>query len=51
MRIGVELGGTKIEATLRCHAARLARALAPVINQLDPDVIVLGGGLSNLPHL
>ena len=30
---------------------RLARALAAVINLLDPDVIVLGGGISNLPHL
>ncbi|HYZ30795.1 MAG TPA: ROK family protein, partial [Crenalkalicoccus sp.] len=30
---------------------RLARALAAVINLLDPDVIVLGGGLSNMAHL
>ena len=29
----------------------LARALAHVINILDPDVIVLGGGLSNLDRL
>ena len=29
----------------------MARALAAVINVLDPDVIVLGGGLSNMPHL
>ena len=33
------------------HADRLARGLAVVVNVLDPDVIVLGGGLSNLPHL
>jgi fructokinase len=33
------------------HAHRLARALAGVINLLDPDVIVLGGGLSLMPHL
>jgi len=33
------------------HAERLARALAAVTNLLDPDAIVLGGGLSNLPHL
>jgi fructokinase len=33
------------------HAERLARALASVTNFFDPDVIVLGGGLSNLPHL
>ena len=33
------------------HARRLAQGLAAVINLLDPDVIVLGGGLSRLPHL
>ena len=38
-------------ATLQVHAERLARALASVINLLDPDVIVLGGGLSQMPHL
>jgi fructokinase len=38
-------------ATLRRHASRLARALAHVINLLDPEVIVLGGGLSNVDSL
>ncbi len=33
------------------YEERLARALAGVINILDPDVIVLGGGISNLPRL
>ena len=33
------------------HADRLARGLAQVINLLDPDAIVLGGGLSNMEHL
>ncbi|MDP6260030.1 MAG: ROK family protein, partial [Rhodospirillales bacterium] len=33
------------------YAERLARALASVINVLDPDVIVLGGGLSNIDKL
>jgi fructokinase len=33
------------------HAGRLARGLAVVINLIDPDVIVLGGGLSNMQHL
>lgn len=37
--------------TLERHAQRLARALAGVINVLDPDVIVLGGGVSRLPAL
>jgi fructokinase len=36
---------------LAYEAERLARSLAAVTNVLDPDVIVLGGGLSNLPHL
>jgi fructokinase len=30
---------------------RLARALAALMNVLDPDVIVLGGGMSNLPDI
>ena len=38
-------------ATLDRHASRLARGLAHVVNMIDPDVIVLGGGLSNLDDL
>ena len=38
-------------ATLDRYEARLARALAGVINVLDPDVVVLGGGLSNVDEL
>jgi fructokinase len=30
---------------------RFARALATMVNILDPEVIVLGGGLSNIEHL
>jgi fructokinase len=37
--------------TLERYHDRLARALAAVINLLDPDAIVLGGGMSNLPDL
>jgi fructokinase len=44
-------GDVACTATLQRHTRRLARALAGVINLLDPDVIVLGGGLSALPHL
>jgi fructokinase len=33
------------------YEGRLARALASVVNVLDPDVIVLGGGLSNIDSL
>jgi fructokinase len=38
-------------ATMSRHADRLARGLAHVVNIIDPDVIVLGGGLSGLSHL
>jgi fructokinase len=44
-------GEPAAQATLARHAERLARALASVINLLDPDVIVLAGGLSQLPGL
>jgi len=39
------------EATLARYEDRLARALAHVINIVDPDVIVLGGGMSNVDRL
>jgi fructokinase len=60
------LGGTRLKATeiasragydpaaeaaLVRYEARLARALAHVINILDPHVIVLGGGLSGIDRL
>ncbi|RVT49976.1 ROK family protein [Rubrivivax albus] len=44
-------GDAAARATLDRHASRLARALAGVINLLDPDVIVLAGGVSRLPGL
>ena len=43
--------GTEERAAMARHADRLARGLATVVNIIDPDVIVLGGGLSNLAHL
>jgi fructokinase len=39
------------EETMARYEERLARALAAVINVLDPDVIVLGGGMSNVARL
>ncbi|MCX8017078.1 MAG: ROK family protein, partial [Rhodocyclaceae bacterium] len=39
-------GGAGDEAAMARYEARLARALAGVINLIDPDVIVLGGGVS-----
>jgi fructokinase len=44
-------GGVADEAAMQRYERRLARALAQVINLLDPDVIVLGGGVSNLDRL
>lgn len=45
------LGDPACEATLERYESRLARSLAHVINLLDPDVIVLGGGLSQIDRL
>ena len=44
-------GDTAARATLARHRDRLGRGLAAVVNLLDPDVVVLGGGISNLPGL
>jgi fructokinase len=41
----------RADKTLARYEERLARALASVINVLDPEVIVLGGGLSNIERL
>jgi fructokinase len=38
-------------STLGCHRDRLARSLAVVINILDPDIVVIGGGVSRLNGL
>jgi fructokinase len=46
-----EGGDPAAAAALERYAERLARALGSVINLLDPDVIVLGGGLSNIGRL
>ncbi len=44
-------GDAAAEVSLQQYEERLARALASVINVLDPEVIVLGGGLSNVERL
>jgi fructokinase len=38
-------------ATIGRHTNRLARGLAVVVNLLDPEVIVVGGGVSAMPHI
>ena len=44
-------GDPATQASLNRHANRLARGLAVIVNILDPQIIVLGGGLSNMAHL
>ncbi|MGF1619718.1 MAG: ROK family protein [Rhodomicrobiaceae bacterium] len=39
------------QGALNRHMSRLARGLAMVVNILDPEIIVLGGGLSRMNHL
>lgn len=44
-------GDKSAQAALDRHVDRMARGLGVVVNILDPDIIVLGGGLSNMAHL
>ncbi len=44
-------GESAARETLERYVDRMARALASVINIIDPDVIVLGGGMSNVEYL
>jgi len=44
-------GEPEAVATLRRYESRLARSLATIVNVFDPDVIVLGGGMSNVSSL
>jgi fructokinase len=47
----VEKGESNAELCLVRYEQRLGKALASLINTLDPDVIVLGGGMSNIERL
>lgn len=47
----MQAGEAEAIATFERYADRLARALAHIVNILDPDVIVLGGGMSNIDAL
>jgi fructokinase len=44
-------GDSRAASAIAVYVRRLAKALASVINLLDPDAIVLGGGLSNIDAL
>jgi fructokinase len=46
-----EVGDPACELSLQRYENRFARSLAHVINILDPDVIVFGGGMSNIERL
>jgi fructokinase len=46
-----EQGDAACERSLQNYENRLARGLAHIINILDPDMIVLGGGMSNIERL
>jgi fructokinase len=46
-----EAGEPEATATLARYEDRMARSLASIINIIDPDVIVLGGGMSNIARL
>jgi fructokinase len=49
--IRAEAGDTACKLSLQTYENRLVRSLAHVINILDPDMIVLGGGMSNMQRL
>jgi fructokinase len=44
-------GDADADAALQRYEHRLARSIATLANVLDPDVFVLGGGMSNLPQI
>lgn len=49
--IAAQRGNPSAEAIMSMFLDRFARAVASLVNVLDPDVIVLGGGLSNIDRL
>ncbi|MCP5433689.1 MAG: ROK family protein [Alphaproteobacteria bacterium] len=44
-------GEPKAASSLKRYEDRLARALAVIVNLVDPDIVVLGGGMSNVASL
>ena len=46
-----EQGDAQAEAALQRYLYRFGKALSVVINIVDPDVVVLGGGMSNIARL
>lgn len=46
-----EAGEAEAQRCLERYENRLARSLSQIVNILDPDVIVLGGGVSQIPRI
>jgi len=44
-------GDSQAEKVMKIYESRLARAIATVVNIIDPEVLVLGGGMSNISRL
>lgn len=49
--MAAEAGDAEAEAAYQAYLGRLARGFAHVVNVLDPDVIILGGGMGNVSRL
>ena len=49
--IGARNGETKCELAMELYYDQLARTLAHLVNIIDPDAIVLGGGMSNIEEI
>ncbi len=47
----LEQGDDTAEKVMRTYENRLARGIATLANFLDPDVLVLGGGMSNISRI
>jgi fructokinase len=47
----LEQGDAAAEKVMQIYENRLARAIATAVNCLDPDVLVLGGGISNISRI
>ena len=47
----IERGDDTAEKVMRTYENRLARGIATLVNFLDPDVLVLGGGMSNIHRI
>ena len=47
----LEHGDAAAEKVMQIYENRLARAIATAVNCLDPDVLVLGGGISNISRI